>query len=241
MKLRDIVTSERQREVFKISRGDRLTSLIEEKGYTVMSLSKVAGVPYTTIRSMIERDLSNASIDNTLKICKVLGVQIEDILVNRSEMVAEKQAEYRITQDDDWRYPYYDVSVAAGIPSTVNGITEGSENEITIPDIMMGKYAGSEDIFLMRVNGDSMNKVIPHESMIAVKKINLDALSNNDIVVFSNCHQYSVKRFYNDTESKRLIFSSESMDRRFTDHIVPYEEADDLIIHGKVVLYIVTT
>lgn len=207
-----------------------------------MSLSKVAGVPYTTIRSMIERDLSNASIDNTLKICRVLGVQIEEILEDRRTMVArEKPAEYRATLDEDWDYPYYDVSVAAGIPSTVDSITVGNAHEITIPDAIMGKHAGSEDIFLMRVNGDSMNKVIPHESMIAVKKVNIDALSNNDIVVFSDDYNYSVKRFYNDVANKRLIFSAESTDRGFTDHIVPYNETENLLFHGKVVLYIVST
>lgn len=51
--------------------------VIDDKGFNVMSLSKASGVPYTTIRSMIERDLSNASIDNVLKICKVLGIKAE--------------------------------------------------------------------------------------------------------------------------------------------------------------------
>lgn len=51
--------------------------VIEDKGYNVMSLSKASGVPYTTIRSMVERDLSNASIDNVLKICSVLGIKAE--------------------------------------------------------------------------------------------------------------------------------------------------------------------
>lgn len=44
-----------------------------------MSLSKESGVPYTTIRSMIERNLVNASIDNVLKICSVLGIKAEEL------------------------------------------------------------------------------------------------------------------------------------------------------------------
>lgn len=62
-----------------MKRGEFLLKMIEDKGFNVMSLSKASGVAYTTIRSMIERDLSNASIDNVLKICKVLGIKAESL------------------------------------------------------------------------------------------------------------------------------------------------------------------
>jgi transcriptional regulator with XRE-family HTH domain len=62
-----------------VKRGEYLLRIIEEKGFNVMSLSKTSGVPYTTIRSMIERDLVNASIDNVLKICAVLGIKAESL------------------------------------------------------------------------------------------------------------------------------------------------------------------
>lgn len=72
-----------------MKRGEYLLKVIEERGLNVMSLSKITGVPYTTIRSMIERNLSNASIDNVLKICKALGISA-DILANEE-----------IKEDDD--------------------------------------------------------------------------------------------------------------------------------------------
>nr|WP_275901158.1 helix-turn-helix transcriptional regulator [Paenibacillus periandrae] len=50
-----------------------------------MSLSKASGVAYTTIRSMIERDLANASIDNVLKICRTLGIDAESLGKTDSE------------------------------------------------------------------------------------------------------------------------------------------------------------
>lgn len=63
--------------MYELKRGEFLLKVIEDKGFNVMSLSKASGVAYTTIRSMIERDLSNASIDNVLKICSVLGIKAE--------------------------------------------------------------------------------------------------------------------------------------------------------------------
>lgn len=88
----------------------------------------------------------------------------------------------------------------------------------------------------MRVNGDSMNKIIPHKSLIGVKPIKIKGLRNEDIVVYSDGFDYSVKRFYQD--GNRLIFRPESSDNLFTDKITTVEN-EDLRIHGKVVTYIV--
>lgn len=70
-------------EVKQMERGEYLTKIMEEKGLTPMTLSKASGVAYTTIRSMIERNLVNASVDNVLKICQVLGISVESL--NNSE------------------------------------------------------------------------------------------------------------------------------------------------------------
>jgi DNA-binding Xre family transcriptional regulator len=62
-----------------MERGEYLTKIMEDKGFNPMSLSKASGVPYTTIRSMIERNLVNASVDNVIKICEVLEIKVEDL------------------------------------------------------------------------------------------------------------------------------------------------------------------
>lgn len=62
-----------------MERGEYLKKVMEKKGYNARSLSKDSGVPYTTIRSMIERNLHNASIDNVIKICRTLGISVEDL------------------------------------------------------------------------------------------------------------------------------------------------------------------
>lgn len=62
-----------------MKRGEFLAKKIEEAGFNNMSLAKETGVPYTTIRSMIERDLANASIDNVLLISKAIGISPEEL------------------------------------------------------------------------------------------------------------------------------------------------------------------
>lgn len=138
-------------------------------------------------------------------------------------------------------YDYYPVSVAAGILCSIEGVTENNVEKMAIPDMLMGKHAGSNDVYITKVNGDSMNKLFPHESLIAVKRVSILDLKDDDIVVFSDENEYSVKRYFNNTESKEFVFGAESTDRRFRDHFVSYEDAGNLNIHGKVVMYIVST
>lgn len=222
-----------------MSRGERLVEYMDAKGFNARDLSRESGVAYTTIRSMIERDLANASIDNTIKICKALGIEVEDIIKEKTTetKVLENSERYQF-QGDSSRHCYYPTSVSAGSLLSIDGI---NAEEIEVPSELMGRYAGSKDIFFLKVNGESMNKFIPHDSTIAVKKINIEELRDDDIVVFSNGHEYSVKRYYNDKNCKRHVFHSDSTERGFVDIIINYDESDELVIYGKVVMYIVTT
>lgn len=131
-------------------------------------------------------------------------------------------------------YPFFPTAISAGLPINVEAITNAER--ISIPDSIMGKHAGSSDIFITRVNGESMNRVIPDESLIAVKPIELSTLKDGDIVVYSDDGSYSVKRYYRD--DTRIIFRPDSNDSRFYDYISNIDN-ENLKIHGKVVLYIV--
>src|SRR5699024_207236 len=66
-----------------------------------------------------------------------------------------------ILEEDDYELPtqsseytYYPTAISAGLPLTVDGITEASK--ISISDEVLGKYANDRDIFFVRANGDSM-------------------------------------------------------------------------------------
>lgn len=135
-------------------------------------------------------------------------------------------------------YVYIPTSVSAGMAITAEPVQSYNVEKITIPDALMGKWAGSKKVRIMHVNGESMNRTIPHGSLIAVKEIELHELRNGDIVVYSNDHnEFAVKRFYRSDNT--LIFRPDSVDPRFTDHIYNLGNTRNLKIHGKVVLYIV--
>lgn len=146
------------------------------------------------------------------------------------------------TEDDSSThlYNYFETFFAMGALSPVNAFTSEDVRKIRLPDESMGRYAGRKDIFLARINGDSMNNVMPDNSVIAVCQFeSIFDLKDRDIVVFRNGEDFSVKRFFNDAENQRLIFRPDSNNASFTDIIYPYEEQNQIEFYGKIVLYMV--
>lgn len=160
--------------------------------------------------------------------------------IGLSSMTTDRGNSITALYHDAHDYNYFDANISAGAPSTVEAFEEDHIEQIAIPDMLMGKYAGCSDIFFTTVNGESMNNVIPNRSMVAVKKMDsVYDLENNDIVVFSNDNEFSIKRFINDKANERIIFRPDTNDISFTDVVVSYSEAENLVVYGKVIVYVV--
>ena len=65
------------RKGFGMKKAIILKRLITETGLSVREFSKQAGIPHTTLRSILERGVGNAAIDNIIKICKALGITVD--------------------------------------------------------------------------------------------------------------------------------------------------------------------
>lgn len=194
----------------------------------LLNLSQQEVADYVGIsKSLVSRwennEVKNMGLDKIRKICSVLSLD-PMILINAD---LEKVPSILGSYD----YPYIPDAVAAGIPENIDGLSELPK--ITIADELLGSYARNKNIIIMRVNGESMNKVISDGSIIAVKTdIELSNLKNGDLVVFNHEYEYSVKRFFR-IENK-LVFRPDSTDLSFTDIIYTIE--DDVEIVGKVIM-----
>ena len=133
-------------------------------------------------------------------------------------------------------YPYIDNYVSAGSPTTISGMA--NLPKIQVPDELVGSYAGSSKLYFLTVNGESMNKIIPNDSVIGI--IEYDSvydLKNGDIVVYSTQdNEFAVKYFYRD--GNKLIFRPASTNPNYYDTI--FDIKDNIKILGKVVQYSVT-
>lgn len=75
-------------------RTEILESLINDTGLSKKAFAEKVGLPPTTLRSMLERGIGNASVDNVLKVCKGLGITTEKLekLANGEEFKPELNA-----------------------------------------------------------------------------------------------------------------------------------------------------
>lgn len=126
-------------------------------------------------------------------------------------------------------------SIAAGSLSTVDSTTSEKLQYINIPRSFLGKHSTCKKLFAMVVNGDSMNKIIPNESIVVVKPIEFNQYKDGDIVVFSYNNEYSLKRYCPNDLNGFLLFKCESLDNTFKDIVVPMDTSVKL--YGKVVYY----
>ena len=62
-----------------MKRTEILKQLIEDTELNLKAFSEKANIPYTTLRSMLARGIGNASVDNVIKICKTLGITVEEL------------------------------------------------------------------------------------------------------------------------------------------------------------------
>lgn len=204
--------------------GEKIKSLRLSKGMTQPQLADVVGAStYTTI-SKWESGANSPRGRDLVILSNYFNVSVDYLLGIKSNDISRVQD-----------YHYVPTSISAGLPLEVDAITH--VELISIPDALMGKHAGNKDIYITKINGESMNNVMQDGSLIAVKPVDLEELKNGDIVVFSDNGEYGVKRFYQ--QDDHLIFKPDSTDFRFTDNMFTLENADGLQIHGKVVLYIV--
>lgn len=134
-----------------------------------------------------------------------------------------------------YEYHYAPVGISAGTLEDVNAV--GALEKISVPDVLMGRYAKDNTIMFMHVNGDSMNQIIEDGSLIAVKtQLEREQYKNGDIVVATNGRQYTIKCYYDDPAHRQFILTPNSTDTRFMPIICQYDE-DDYRLVGRVVIY----
>ena len=56
-----------------------LKKLINETGLSMRAFSEKTNIPNTTLYSMLDRGIGNASVDNVIKVCKSLGITVEQL------------------------------------------------------------------------------------------------------------------------------------------------------------------
>lgn len=211
--------------------GERIKQARLNVGLSQEKLAFKVGFASRSSVSKIEKGERDIPRLKLIEIAKALNVSISQLL-DTPEVIP-------ITSVDSHMHYFLNASISAGYPLTIDSVSKLPT--VSIPDIFLGKYAKNKHILIMRVNGDSMNKIIPNGSFIAVKT-NIDVLSvsNGDIVVANiegADNGYTIKHIYKDDTNSRIVLRPDSTNPIYTDIIISSTEFQRLYIVGKVVAY----
>lgn len=209
--------------------GNRIKAAREAAGMTQEELAFMVGYSGRSSVAKLEsgkRDIVRTKIS---AIAKALGVKPAFIMGWTDEQDT-------INELSTFSYTFIPAKVSAGALEDVEAIYKCPK--IDVPDAILGKYARDKSIVFMSVNGESMNKVIANGAIIAVKtNIEKESLKNGDIVIASYQNEYVMKHFIDNKKGEKFILRPNSTDPSFTDKIIRYEDAENLKIFGKVVIY----
>lgn len=203
--------------------GEIIKILRESRGMTQLQLANLMGMKtYTTVSKWESNDNFPKGKD-LIKLSKLFNVSVDSILGIGDNLDIDKKSYYH----------FIPTAISAGLPIEVDGIIQ--TDKISLPDSLMGRWAGNQDIFITKIFGDSMDRIMPDGSLIAVKPITIEMLKNGDIVVFSNGHDYSVKHYFR--QEDKIIFKPNSYNADH--HEQHYNVGENINIHGKVVMHTV--
>lgn len=218
----------------KLIIASNIRKLLNSNNMTQSTLAKKIGISKSTLSDYLNYR-SAPSYGVIQKIADVFNVNKSDI-----DTTFKVSLEDSSTDANANSYNYFDTGISAGMLTEVDPFMKDDIRQITLSDVIMGKYAGDNDIIISHVNGESMNRVLPDRSLIAIKKFySIEDLKDGDIVVFQDGGDMSVKRFYNDENSNIVTFSPDSIDPRYKPINYRYEDLDTVEIIGKVVVYTV--
>lgn len=208
-----------------MTREEFLTMRIKSLG-SVKEFSTKINMPYTTLRSILT-NVGGASIDNVVKICNGLGISTATL----------EGLDEEIPVSPSFEYTYIPVGISAGQMEDCEALS--LLPKISVPDVIMGPYARDPRIVFMRVNGESMNRVIDNGATIAVMTgLERCQIQNGDIVIARyDGAGYTIKRYYDLPEKHQIILTPDSDDPGFLPIPINYESPDDLRIFGRVVMY----
>ncbi|SDI43805.1 LexA family protein [Natribacillus halophilus] len=224
-----------------------IKKLRKENRLTQTELAKRLNVAPTSV-SAWERGYNKPLMDKLVTMSKMFDVPIQDFFeeekreykkedngsnhsIQGGSYVAETSIKYPVQTRE---LPLYG-DIAAGALAIVEGIAAERLEYIDVSTQLLGKHSNADDLFVMKVNGESMNKVIPDDSYVICKPMKLENIQDNDILIFSHDNAYSMKRYYE--KDNVVIFSPESTTNKYEEIEIPKDTSNTLRVYAKVIGY----
>lgn len=202
---------------------EEIKSLIDFHYGSVPKFAKEVGLSQNTIYSVLRNGINGGSINTVLPILAKLGIDPNWIIKNKVIEVGNDPNEFVDV-------PLYG-SIAAGTPIEMIEV-EGTH---PVPKKVMDRHP---DAFLLRVEGESMNRILPNGCYALVDPCDDVDHDNQPYAVCVNGYDATIKRV------KKLAYGFEldpdSTDPTFKAKIYDYGEdgTDRITVIGRIVYHV---
>lgn len=210
--------------------GKRIAKQRNKLGLTQTELAAFMGKKNHTNVSRWENGVALPSVSDFIQLGVILKTTTDYLLkgvVEEKEVIADNEDRYDCTVN----LPFFgDVSAGAFSYSY-----ETLEWEV-IPRSRLNNIRNINNCFVLQVNGDSMNKVLPSGTMIVIERLesNLYSWHPKDIVLVRYGGEYTLKRVRK-TE-KEVILEPESFYGGFITQHFKLEDVEDMELVGRVAM-----
>ncbi|MGD6773391.1 helix-turn-helix domain-containing protein [Staphylococcus simulans] len=228
-----------------------LKSLMELKSGTVKAFSNDIGLAYTTVRSILERGVLNAKVENVIKICNGLNIKPED-LMNINDTVMSRTVTTLIKlipprQCNVLDYANHQLELQNNTKDNIVDFNDYKDNKVTETSVNGVVSAGTgEQIFdepqfkvtvkgpvpahdlALQVNGNSMEPMFHDKEIIFIEKTH--EIKNGQIGVFIIDGEAYVKKVFVEDDRPTLV----SLNKDYPD--LHFYENESVELVGKVIL-----
>lgn len=202
-----------------------LKAMRKSEGLTQEQVAKDLDIPLSTYRNW-EQQKNAPTSENLLRLAGYFGCTVSDFVFVGSD---PHNPEYKMVD-----VPLFG-SIAAGTPLTMEDPYDMADEQFPIPQKLQDKYGSC---FLLKVKGDSMNRVIPNGSYALIKPADEIVHDGAPYALCVNGHDATIKRVHQLNNGFELI--PDSTDPTYQTKTYNYNDPDTetITIIGEVVYYV---
>ena len=202
---------------------NEIKEMIDDRYGGIPSFSKVIGIPQQTVYSVLRRGIINGTTSTVLPILSELGIDSNWILKNRLISI---ESDFADTTD----VPLFG-RIAAGKPVEMDAV----KDTFAVPTSVYNAHPGS---FLLRVDGESMNRILPNGCYALVDPCDEVLHSGMPYAVCVNGYDATVKRVRKLNNGFELM--PDSNDPTYTSTVYNFNDpnTDTVTVIGEVVYYV---
>ncbi|EHL7187999.1 helix-turn-helix domain-containing protein [Staphylococcus pseudintermedius] len=224
-----------------------LKHLMEMKSGSVKAFSKDIGLAYTTVRSILERGVFNAKVDNVIKICKGLNIKPENLMDLDDTIISESITTLiKLTPPRQKRVLDF---ANEQLNEQNNKVLHINSNNIVSEEVAVYGYASAgtgetlidgvefttqynghipNHDFALQVNGDSMEPLFEDKEIIFIDKTK--QINSGQIGIFVIDGEAYLKKVFISDKGIRLV----SLNSKYPD--LNFDSSHDIKVAGKVIL-----